>query len=269
MRLGAAVLLYLASAAAWNAAAAGALISAPTGNKFLLLNPGYREQAGSHYEQSYLPGATQGLVAALTPETITEKDAEAVLRTFIYDFLNQMILDEGEVDRRAHASVLQRLDAAIGQRTRDENLLERYAAWKIGSHDDYHNPLAFLTHLGFQSPPVLLALSDDLARETSVRSLTSLAETAAYTSMLGVEPYQVFVISQEAAARAAPHTMTLLLYRKAQAASVLAAIKASAASDRPQIFWQTRRHLVVALAGETQADWRERLSRRIREQWTE
>lgn len=272
MRLSVKTQLFIAVAFTWGLGFASSDVVPVNPNSFLEHNPDYRERAGASYEASYLPAAAEGLVAALTPQIMPEEEAKAILRTFIYDSLDRYIADEGEVSRRAHDGVVRKLDAVVESKTLDPVLLKRYAAWKSGHSVEYPNPLSFLTDLSFQSPPVRLILSDDMARGgISVSSLTSLDDTASYTSVVGVEPYQVFVVSGAASKSVDALHMTLLFFRKVEAHKVLAALNNGKTNvpNRPELFWQTCRHLVVALGSEPVSGEKAQLSRWIRRQWTE
>ena len=225
-------------------------------NVFLASNPDYRTRAGTFYEREYLPKAVQGLVAAFAPEVLPEETARKVLRDFIYEFLDQYVRDGGEITRRGHAKVLAGLDARIRELADDPRVLDNYEAWKTGGKPEFPNPIAFSTVLRFQSPPVTLELSAELTdKGWSVRSLESLDETGKYADVLGVEPYQAFVLERKGGGAGPSRSLTLLLYRSRDASRLLTALDglAKAKPDEesrkriPQLFWRTARHVVFLL----------------------
>lgn len=229
-------------------------------NAFHKNNPDYRERAGAFYEQKYLPDAVKGLVAAFAPQALPEETARKVLRDFIYEFLDQYAQDGGEISRRGHAKVLAALDAKIRELTDDPRVLDNYRAWRSGGKAEFPNTLAFLT---VPSLPVTLELSPDLIDQGwSVRSLYSLDETGEYADVLGMEPYQVFIIKRKADAPAQDRTLTLLLYSGRGAPRLLAALDALAKANPdhenrkriPQLFWRTATHVVLLLEPSPSAD---------------
>ena len=224
--------------------------------EFLANNPDHRTKAGTFYEQKYLPEAVKGLVAAFAPQVLPEETAKKVLRDFIYEFLDQAIEDGGRISRRGHAKVLAGLDARIRELSDDPQVLGNYEMWKMGGNREFSNTLAFLTVLRFQSPPVVLALSAELMEKGwSARSLESLDDTGKYADVLGVEPYQVFVVERKGENGAQGRGLTLLLYDSREASQLLAAVDgmAKAKADGeiggriPQLFWRVGGHVVFLL----------------------
>ncbi|MBN1919036.1 MAG: hypothetical protein JW889_14105 [Verrucomicrobia bacterium] len=237
------------------------------GNRFQEQNPGYRTRAGTFYEETYLPEAVKGLIAAFAPQELAEEQAKAVLRDLIYDFLD---MSAHGITRRAHAGVLARLDARIRALADGPKVPENYEAWKKGGNPAFPNPLSFLTRVERQSPPVSLALSDELKKEGwRVRSLESLDETGEYADLLGVEPYQVFVVERTPGTGQPDESLTLLVYRLRFIRRLIAAIDAKK-QVKPdivlQLFWRMHEHAVILFqAVPVQDD--ERLKEWVRRQW--
>lgn len=244
-------------------------------SSFLRANPDYRTRAGTFYEREYLPGAVKGLVAAFAPQVLPEATATKILRDFIYEFLDQLAEDGGQISRRGHAEVLAGLDARVRELADGPGILDNYEAWKRGSKKEFPNPLAFLTVLAFQSPPVPLDLSPELTEMGwSLKSLQSLAETAEYADVMEVEPYQVFVLEQEGDTAEGGRTLTLLLYLSKDLPRVLTALDARAKVQpdddtkavAPQLFWRTSRCVVLLLEANPMGDG-DQLKQGIRRQW--
>lgn len=144
-------------------------------NPFQEHNPDYRTRAGTFYEKAYLPGATKGLICVFAPQELSEKKARQILRQFIYNFLDQYIADGGAITRRNHARILARLDSRVKELADGPSILKNYEAWKSGSSGKFPNPLAFLTKVAFQSPPVMLTLNRELQQQGwRVQSMESL-----------------------------------------------------------------------------------------------
>ncbi len=221
-------------------------------NNFRKNNPDYRTRAGTFYEKEYLPGAVKGLMAALAPNEAAKQQVTALLKQFIYEFLDQYIKDGGEMTRREHAGVLANLDESVLEYTGGSKVaLKNYEAWKTGSSKEFPNPLSFLTVITFQSPPVELSLSPELEkRGWRVTSLESLSETIQYADTLGVEPYQVFVLERAADGARNRGSVTLLIYRSKDSSRLLSALDARKSGEMktvPQLFWRTRKHVVFLL----------------------
>lgn len=248
------------------------------GQAFRRSNPGYRERAGKFYEKDYLPGAIKGLQAAFAPQQLDTGAAGSILTNLIYTFLDHYIV-EGAITRRHHAAVIAKLDADVLRLIDDPAIAKRYESWKAGTDPAFPNPLSFLTMLERQSPPVALNLSPSLKKEGwKLQSLESLEATGEYADVLGMEPYQVFVIHhQKEAGDRSRQVMTLLLYRQNHATKLLAQLDRespvrvinSPKQIRPQLFWQTKGHVVFVQENPQANQSRESLTlkRWIQRQW--
>ena len=219
-------------------------------NPFQEHNPDYRTRAGTFYEKAYLPGATKGLICVFAPQEMSEKRARQILRQFIYTFLDQYIADGGAITRRNHARILARLDSRVKELADGPSILKNYEAWKSGSSKKFPNPLAFLTKVAFQSPPVMLTLNRELQQQGwSVQSMESLQQTGNHADTLGLEPYQVFILHRETAP-SREGDITLLVYRLKHATDLLAAVGAhngKKPAARIRLFWRTSTFLSAML----------------------
>jgi hypothetical protein len=125
----------------------GAPVAAEAGpnqeiNDFQRANPGYRERAGTFYENEYLPGAAAGLARAAGNPRLSEA-ARRLLRAFVYDWLDAYISGDGALNGAAHAAVLRRLDDRVREALCDDAAYARYLAWRRQAQGA-DNPLDFL-----------------------------------------------------------------------------------------------------------------------------
>lgn len=256
------------------AAAAG--LQADPAEEFARANPDYRTRAGTFYEKKYLPGATKGLMAVLAPQEVSEEQVEKVLLALIYEFLDQYAQDASMITRRGQARVLARMDARVAELAGDSGeILHNYKVWKTGSSKAFPNPLSFMTVIARQSPPLKLKLSPELVDEGwRLVSLESLRATGEYADVLGIEPYQVFLLRRQGDDAESRGLLTLLVYRRRDAAKLLSAADLLRAKDRggpttravPQLFWRTDK-LLIFLAQETQLEGDEAVREWVRRQW--
>lgn len=256
-----------------------ALAESDAAQAFKRSNPGYRERAGKFYEKDYLPGAIKGLQAAFAPQQLDTGAAGNILTNLIYDFLDQYIAAGTGLTRRNHAAVIAKLDAEVHRLIDDPAIAKRYERWKADTDPAFPNPLSFLTMLERQSPPVALNLSPSLKKEGwHLQSLESLEETGQYADVLGMEPYQVFVIHhQKESGDRSRRAMTLLLYRQKHAPKLLAQLDRESSvrvinspkQIKPQLFWQTKGHVVFVQENPQASQRRESLTlkRWIQRQW--
>src|SRR5262249_37831295 len=126
-----------------NATAPAQDAAGPEMARFLRANPGYRQRAGAFYEAEYLPGAAAGLARAARAKGLSEQDARAALRPFVYDWLDAYISGGGAVSPAGHAGVLRRLDDRVRAALDDDAAFARYLAWRQNAQGA-DNPLDFL-----------------------------------------------------------------------------------------------------------------------------
>lgn len=110
-------------------------------NEFARSNPAYKKRAGEFYEQEYLGRAVEQLAAAGL--TAGEKAAaEAILRAYIYDWLDAFVRADGKMT----AQNLERLLRLTDERFRGELNDAKYAAylaWR-GEKSEADNAMRFL-----------------------------------------------------------------------------------------------------------------------------
>jgi len=112
-------------------------------NKFSRLNPGYKQGAGGFYEKEYLGKAVEQLAeaAGLTKEQLPF--ATAILRAYIYEYLDAKVRGGGSVP----AEHVQRAFAAMDERFQGElkdEQYEKYLEWSRGRRTEAGNALGFL-----------------------------------------------------------------------------------------------------------------------------
>ncbi len=193
----------------------------PPKNKFLELNPGYKERAGSFYEAQYLPGAAANLVRVVEHQNMTPPQATGILRELIYNFLDVMIEGNGEVTRQERAKVVAHIDKRVRDLVKDEAAFQRYLKWrKVRDRKD--NPLEFLFNhpqsIQFQLPAKLTDAGWTVDLQTEEEQLQR------YRGYFGFDPDMAIQLTNKRMAQGRdkrPTTLTLLVYPQGRVRDLL------------------------------------------------
>ncbi len=105
-------------------------------------NPGYKERAGSFYEEEYLGGAVEELGRAASLARRERREARAILRTFIYDSLESFVTGGSRKMLGDFDANIARADTSF-QALLTEEKYEAYMGWRLGEPVQ-RNSLAFL-----------------------------------------------------------------------------------------------------------------------------
>jgi|GEM_PF-5392925 len=130
-------------------------------NELTRLNPAYKQRAGSSYEITYLPKATESLITRAALANEQKPVAFEIIRAFIYDFLHLFVLDDGKITMEHRKEAVFTMDARFKQLLTAAQRPD-YFRWR----NDDENALEFLIHcpppdklrdklMGALSPPVL------------------------------------------------------------------------------------------------------------------
>jgi hypothetical protein len=212
----------------------------PKKNKFLELNPGYRERAGGFYERTYLESASASLAKVVALERFTKADAAGVLKQLIYDWLDEYVEGEGQMSRAAYTAVMKRVNASMKKLVDDDAAFKRWAEWR-DTTDRELNALAFLTCTKIALVGLTLAVPDALAKDGwTMTVIEDDEQAAAYKTCFAEIAHQVIAFEQGKETR-----LALLVYRDGRAAELLAALE-KAAGDDVRVFWRTQGFIVFA-----------------------
>lgn len=115
-------------------------------NAFARQNPGYKERAGKFYEKEYLDKAVEQLAewASLSEEQVPV--AQAILRAYIYDWLDAYVRGGGVVAPGQLERALSAMDERFQGELRDPQY-EKYLKWRK-EPTGAHNALRFLMREG-------------------------------------------------------------------------------------------------------------------------
>ncbi len=212
----------------------------PPKNKFLELNPGYRERAGGFYERTYLDSASASLAKAVALERFAKADAAGVLKQLIYDWLDAYVEGEGQMSRTAYTAVMKRVDASMKKLLDDDAAFKRWAEWRDSTNREL-NPLAFLTSAKIAMVALALTVPDALAKDGwSMTSIEDDEQATPYKVCFPEVAHQVIVFEKGKGTR-----LALLVYRDGRAAELLGALE-KAERDDVRVFWRTQGFLVFA-----------------------
>ncbi|MBI3854980.1 MAG: hypothetical protein HY293_04735 [Planctomycetes bacterium] len=240
----------------------GSAVAAPQDekkpNRFLELNPGYRERAGAFYEKTYLGPAAESLAKAVAVERLTKEAASGVLRQYIYDWLDGYIAGEGEMSRAAHAAVVKRADLAMNPLLDDGPAFQRWVEWRENLQPG-GNVLAFITSARVAMAGLPLTLPESFAKEGwTRRSLEDDEQVAPYQRGFPALPHQVLLFEQENGVRIA-----LIVFRAGRAQELLAALEKAGDPDL-RVFRRTMQFVVFAVeTGAVPESLKERLRRQL------
>jgi hypothetical protein len=142
-----ACLLAASSTPAWAADAPPEKYPAQTEdpevvNDFAKSNPGYKKRAGEFYEKEYLEDAVERLGRTAEFTAPDRAVAKAILRAFIYDWLDSTVRGNGQVPAEDLAKHLKRLDERFKSELNGAQY-PKYLRWR-NDRTGARNTLAFL-----------------------------------------------------------------------------------------------------------------------------
>lgn len=250
--------LALADAAAQNN---------PRKERFLQLNPGYQKRAGASYEVNNLEGSVRSMVPAVDSPKLKDGDARAILREFIYDYLDAYVEAGGEMNRAEHVRALAKIDKRVSDLVDDKDAYQRYLRWRKTT-PRAQNPLQFLFVLEI---PVAFRVPGPLAKEGwTVEVIDEVPVLEAFKGYLGVAPDQVLRFSNPTLGKvvgkgdkvdAVNPWLMLVVYPSGRAKEALASHQAplgpwgtAPPKGQPElppleVFWQTRGYLILGAEG--------------------
>jgi hypothetical protein len=223
-------------------------------------NPGYRERAGTSYENTALPGSTASLAKAVNHPRLPEGMAREILKEFIYNYLDLYLDRNGALTRAEQARLLEQVDQRVRDTVGDEAAFQRYLTWRKESGRE-ENPLEFLFR---KAIPITVELPKDLsAAGWTLQSLVDLEQPKRYQAYFDLAPDQVLIFENQKIGRKGdgpeeadwvPARVTLLVYPKRR---VLDLWDERELKGRPtpaqvgaeglppiQLFWQTENYVL-------------------------
>lgn len=160
--------------------------------RFLALNPDYKERAGAFYAAQYLPGTVRSMTSAIRSPGFRDADADRILRDVIGHFLDEYIQAGGRISRGNHAEVVARMDHEVRKLLGDDSAFKRYLAWRQ-PRNGVNNPLAFL--LIVQELPMADAIQAKQPRRIRVLVADNAAAETPAVKRLRSLPFDVSVVA--------------------------------------------------------------------------